>query len=90
MDSVESCPIHGEYPCMIVEDFPVSCALVGASRWLSEEYPDPGEAQYLIGLLKDELIRAWQKNEVLHECLKKHLVSQLALVDQSAKAVAQA
>jgi hypothetical protein len=75
---------------MIVENFPISCALVGASRWLSEDCPDPGEAQYLVELLRNELIRSWQKNEVLHECLKKHLVSQLALVDASAKVVAQA
>lgn len=75
---------------MIVKDFPVSCALVGASRWLREESPDPDEARYLVELLRGELIRAWQKNEVIHECLKKHLTSQLALVNASAKVVAQA
>ena len=84
------CPEHGEFPCMIVEDQPIGCAVAGATHWLASTYIDPDETAFLVELMRDELVKAWRRNIVLGECIKQHLVEQSALVDRSARKVAQA
>lgn len=75
------CPEHGGFPCMVVDDRPLACAVAGAATWLDEAYHDPDETEYLVELLRDELLKAWQQNAVLTECVRQHVVELPALID---------
>ena len=57
-------------------------AISGATAWLDEMYHDPDETEYLVELLRDELLKVWQQNAVLTECVKQHIVEQSALVER--------
>lgn len=91
MEEPVVCPEHGEFPCMIIEDQPISCAVAGATRWLDgDTYRDPNEAEWLILLLRNELVKSWQRNTIMGECIKQHLMEQSALCNVTAQKVYEA